>query len=483
MNTRQIPGRDKIGSLAPGKYKTFEGTEIAVENCVKAKVKDLRVEGKTYQNLVSNLDELVGNVYTVKSNAKIKANLLKVSTTYTFIFNISEANYSYTDFGAIMVINYPTLSTNYVNISKKNGIFKVRYTIKEEIPRSISISPHANNDTSSSFKLNNLIILEGDYTNIDLPNSINGIESVLERENINLLENVEWHDGFIDRNNGKGIKDTTYPNAIYSDKMFFNKNILYATNINMSANYTRLRFYASDGTYKDILIATLYELYTKKDTVPDNINHFRILILDSKETPLPSKPYLIQDGEDINNPYPLKLKINDNTTTLNLPIPLRALPNGVADTIEGNKLVQRVGKVVCNGSEDWKLSSVNSNENGLLNIYCTILDVVAKNQINQSLICDKYVRQEVGIAYTTTEGVLINIEKRLYLRLFTSKATTVKKAKEYIKGNPFVVYYELATPIIHNLEIPNISTVRGANIITTENNIKPKLNMKVKVKK
>ena len=161
MNTRQIPGRDKIGSLAPGKYKTFEGTEISIENCVKAKVKDLRVEGKTYQNLVSNLDELVGKVYTKKNEAKVVSNLLKVSTTYTFIINISEANYSDTNFGAIMIINYPTLSTSYVNISKKNGIFKVRYTIKEEIPKNILISPHANNDTSSSFKLENLIILEG----------------------------------------------------------------------------------------------------------------------------------------------------------------------------------------------------------------------------------------------------------------------------------------------------------------------------------
>ncbi len=60
MNTRQIPGRDKIGSLAPGKYKTFEGTEISIENCVKAKVKDLVVEGKTIQDTenLSNIESV-----------------------------------------------------------------------------------------------------------------------------------------------------------------------------------------------------------------------------------------------------------------------------------------------------------------------------------------------------------------------------------------------------------------------------------------
>lgn len=465
-----------------GKYKTFEGTEISIENCMKAKVKDLAVEGKTYQNLVTNLDELAGNVYTTSKYASIPTKMFKTNTTYTVITTINESVYSSTKFGALLVIKYTTIGDSYIPISLVNGTFKIKFTTGAENPTNIRLQVHGANDTTSSFKLDNLVILEGDYTNIDLPINVDGIESVSERENINLLENVEWHDGFIDRNNGKGIKDTTYPNAIYSDKMFFNKNILYATNINMSANYTRLRFYASDGTYKDILIATLYELYTKKDTVPDNINQFRILILDSEETPLPSEPYLIQDGEDINNPCPLKLKINDNTTTLNLPIPLRSLPNNVCDTIEGNKLVQRVGKVVIDGNEDWKLQSCNVKGNGILNIFFIIQDLIIKLKEKQFIICDKYIQQKTPIADTTNEGVLVNEEKRLYLRLFTSKATTVEEAKEYIKDNPFVVYYELATPIIHDLEIPQLNISKGTNIITTENNIKPNVRIKIKTK-
>ena len=367
-----IIGQDMVCGFGNGKYKTFEGTEIAVENCVKAKVKDLVVEGKTYQNLLKQANEynfstdvtVSNNIieYVGSNPIVINSDLIKSDTVYTLYFN---------------VLTLPTETINYpIRINSKGnkydfnlgrggmalGVNKIVFNSGSDISK-LNISLYLTN-YHIGFKCTMPILLEGDYTNIDLPNSINGIESVTEREN-----NV------------------------------------------------------------------------------------------------------------------LSVKINDNITTLNLPIPLRSLPNNVCDTIEGNKLVQRVGKVVCNGSEDWKLSSVNSNENRLLNIYCTILDVVAKNQINQSLICDKYVRQEVGIAYTTTEGVLINIEKRLYLRLFTSKATTVKKAKEYIKGNPFVVYYELATPIIHNLEIPGISTTKGINVITTSNNIKPKLKLKVKVKK
>lgn len=356
-----IIGQDMVCGFGNGKYKTFEGTEIAAENCVKAKVKDLRVEGKTYQNLVSNLDELVGNIYTKKNEAKVVSNLLKVSTTYTFIINISEANYSDTNFGAIMIINYPTLSTSYVNISKKNGIFKVRYTIKEEIPKNILISPHANNDTSSSFKLENLIILEGDYTNIDLPNNINGIESVSEREN-----NV------------------------------------------------------------------------------------------------------------------LSVKINDNTTTLNLPIPLRSLPNGTCNTIEGNKLAQRVGAVLLNGTQDMTLANVNQTLTTRVRIRMDNAKVSKNN-----LICNWFIRTE---AHGDYEYIIIQDSSAgicLFISVLNTKLDTVdlNGIEKYFKENPLIVYYELATPIIHDLEIPSISTTKGTNVITTSNNIKPKLKLKVKVKK
>ena len=228
-----IIGQDMVCGFGNGKYKTFEGTEIVAENCVKAKVKDLVVEGKTYQNLVSNLDELVGKVYTRDTVAIIDSTLFKANTTYTAMVAISESSYSSEKYGAIFSVFYPTLTNGYRDISLKDGTFKLTFSTKGEIPSKIQLGVQYGNSNTSSFKLDNLVILEGDYTNIDIPNSINGIESVAERE----------------------------------------KKLL-------------------------------------------------------------------------------SIKINDNTTTLNLPIPIRSLPNGTCDTIEGNKLMQRVGKVVLDGSAD-----------------------------------------------------------------------------------------------------------------------------------
>ena len=348
-----------------GKYKTFEGTEIVAENCVKAKVKDLVVEGKTYQNLVTNLDELAGNVYTTSKYASIPTKMFKTNTTYTVITTINESVYSSTKFGALLVIKYTTIGDSYIPISLVDGTFKIKFTTGAENPTNIRLQVHGANDTTSSFKLDNLIILEGDYITKELPDSINGIESVAEREN----------------------------------------NIL-------------------------------------------------------------------------------SVKINDNTTTLNLPIPLRSLPNGVADTIEGNKLVQRVGKVVLDGSETYSLWG-----NGLLDNTIGIttsnssLNIVRADRV---FYCDKLpVVGNLSVA-NDFEGITSssNTYKMWTIKLSLNKLTeaTLDKAVNYIKNNNITIYYPLATPIIHDLEIPNISTVRGANIITTSNNIKPNVRIKIKTK-
>lgn len=366
-----IIGQDMVCGFGNGKYKTFEGTEISIENCLKAKVKDLRVEGKTCQNLVSNLDELVGKVYTRDTVAIIDSTLFKANTTYTAMVAISESSYSSEKYGAIFSVFYPTLTNGYRDISLKDGTFKLTFSTKGEIPSKIQLGVQYGNSNTSSFKLDNLVILEGDYTNIDLPNSINGIESVTERE-----ENV------------------------------------------------------------------------------------------------------------------LSIKINDIITPLNIPIPLRSLPNGVADTIEGNKLVQRVGKVVLDGTENWALRVTSDDylvyNCGGLNILKTSTDY---GRSSQKMICEQFAPSNISSMNSTAitkEGICLRESGTGFiLSISKNKLDTQNLAgfKSYLKSNPVTVTYELYSQIIHSLEIPQLATTKGTNIITTTNNIKPKLSMKVKVEK
>ena len=347
----RIIGQDMVCGFGNGKYKTFEGTEIVAENCVKAKVKDLRVEGKTYQNLFkAELSQgHVGNSSTTYDLRVNSEGFSLEEKTYTLYIN--------TNYQLLLYYDYVNTGSSYVSWTDK--IVWTNSTKTNNIR--IMVKKTDNSEITVDEVIGKIVLLEGDYTNIDLPNSINGIESATEKEG-----NV------------------------------------------------------------------------------------------------------------------LSVKINDNTTTLNLPIPLRSLPNGTCNTIEGNKLAQRVGAVLLNGTQDMTLANVNQTLTTRVRIRMDNAKVSKNN-----LICNWFIRTG---AHGDYEYIIIQDSSAgicLFISVLNTKLDTVdlNGIEKYFKENPLIVYYELATPIIHDLEIPQLNTTKGTNIITTSNNIKPKLKLKVKVKK
>lgn len=357
-----IIGQDMVCGFSNGKYTQFEGTEIVAENCVKARIKDLVVEGKTYQNLFKA--EL--------SQGHADSALISKKTTRVNSegFNLPVKNFTISVPKEFEVLIYPNYVNNASGFSPwKNKIVWSNSSETNNI-RIMIRKPDESNITVDEV-IGKVILLEGDYTNTDLPTSINGIESVGEKEN----------------------------------------NILF-------------------------------------------------------------------------------IKINDNITSLNLPIPLRSLPNGVCDTIEGNKLIQRVGKAMLDGSDDENWVNGYGGGDGKNNRFEVGFNYAMSVTTNRTIygLSDKFSYfNTVGIPPSGCFRMVLNTANRLFV-LFNPSTDLVPLEdlsawKTWLSENPVTVYYELATPIIHDLEIPSISTVRGTNIITTENNIKPKLSMKVKVKK
>lgn len=324
-----------------GKYKQFEGIEIVAENCVKARVKDLAVEGKTYQNLIDYYNwSVVNNKYGSLCYYK----LVKPSTIYTAIVHNPSNEYNLRIYWNETIFTYKSL------VVPPNSTLISTNTSKADAPTNgLLFKNSANMEAGIKFEA---VLLESDYTtNTDLPESIDGIESVAEREN----------------------------------------NIL-------------------------------------------------------------------------------SVEVNEDITPLNLPIPLRSLPNGTCDTIEGDKLVQRVGKVTFDGSEDWKSGYTTAG-----NLVFYLINTNFKEL--SSMICDTYI---VG---NTLKDKSIYCGNSWRPQIRDDSCTTVEEFKQLLSENPVTIYYELAEPITHSLEIPQLATVKGTNIISTENNIKPKITMKVKVKK
>lgn len=347
-----IIGQDIFCSFGNGKYTTFEGTEIVAENCLKARVKDLVVEGKTIQDIedLSNIESVAereGNVLSIVNNGK---NLFNPNDTFITSSRLT-----------ISIANVNPNTNYYVKVynSTYTGTFSYYVFINEEWIYKAS-----------------LFLTRG--VCIKTPNNCTKI-------------------GF----NG----------------------------FDESANTEKRIIQVEEGT-----VATSYEPY--REPVATNIN---------------------------------------------LPIPLRSLPNGTCDTIEGNKLVQRVGKVVLDENTEFNFPTSLVMANTVL-IGLTISSIPKVYDSTISAICDKL--QFKNIYSLDESGFFIDkTGTKLWLRLSISiYGSTLEEIKTNLALNPITIYYPLATPIIHNLEIPSMSTTKGTNIITTSNNIKPKISMKVKVK-
>lgn len=164
------------------------------------------------------------------------------------------------------------------------------------------------------------------------------------------------------------------------------------------------------------------------------------------------------------------------TTAISLPQPLRSLPNGVCDEVVGNKLVQRVGKYTCTGNE----TIVLEYNGGLARFKITIKNYKPNLQsIRRPVLSDKFTtttapENYVGLAFSYYACIYIYLEQTI---------KTVDSCKQWLLENKPTFYYELETPIVHEITQPIIPISKGGNIVTTINNIKPNLYIKYKKSK
>ena len=342
-----------------GTYTQFEGANIVAENCLGARVRDLVINGKTYQNLCSKLVLYQGPVDNNHNDLRDK----RVSSEN---FSLKVGKYTIIMIDENMEIalypNYISASSSFItwtncivwdNTSEGNDI---KLVVRKKSQSNITVDE----------VIGKVILLEGDYSNTDLPDSIDGIKSVAEEED----------------------------NTIF-------------------------------------------------------------------------------------------IKINDYiVTNINLPIPLRSLPNGTCDTIKNNQLIQRVGKIVIDGTQSFKLNNINQSKT--TRCYFTLDNANISKGAN-NLICNWYIREgkHGDYEYIIIQSIAEETSNTVFISVLNSKLETrdVNGMKKYFSENPLPVYYELTTPITHSLEIPSINTVSKTNTITTSNNIKPVISCKLKLSK
>lgn len=110
----------------------------------------------------------------------------------------------------------------------------------------------------------------------------------------------------------------------------------------------------------------------------------------------------------------------------------------------------------------WRLQSINSH--GIANFYT----IISGRKNGASDLCDRFAKQTSTIADTTTEGFLPSYSSgttTLYIRIDSTRASTVAEFSTWLENNPTHFVYELATPVTVQLTPTEIETLLGINNI------------------
>ena len=143
----------------------------------------------------------------------------------------------------------------------------------------------------------------------------------------------------------------------------------------------------------------------------------------------------LEEGSTVTTYEPYK----SNVLSTGEEVVLRSLPNGVCDTLNlvTGEYVQRVGKIVLDGSENWYLNTTKTNTQ----VFRLTMSDIATTQNN--LYCET-----MRVASGIDAEIIATNGGGLFIGLLKTKASTVEKFKAYLSQNPITVQYELATPII-----------------------------------
>ena len=497
-------GETKLSDLTSfGKVDSLVGDE---------KVEFTKIKGRTLQNLhnktnyifsyngvtkdtdftvttrdnyikVERLTSTVPN-YTYFNCGVVNKKMLKPSTKYTIVF------------GKNVNVNRVVLtegsSTNQIsdNANIVNGKALITTASNINIGANQLIYAQLNNyNTNTVFELENIMILEGDYTNTPLDQLpyINEIKSVGENEenkiclcatNKNLIKcpsEFEWDS--LKQNLGGDFGVELFKLKLSSNESY-NINIAFEKiKGNITDGYGGVYVYVTDEVFsvypwfasnifdsRNIRYKKLDGSEVIKKTLNFNFRNnenYKYLIVCigvsySKHTTFKINDFVVSktsDGSDL-------IKSNTRQQIITLKEPLRSLPNNVNDTIEGNKVIRRVGKVVLSGNESWTdlggarvndvtffaQCSVSPNMKGISNYtiggYCNTFKFMGATDVYN--------------IDTTVACIGINAQGLVQVRQLKSvlSSSDIQGLKKWLSQNPTTIYYELANPVEELIE-PN----------------------------
>ena len=482
-------------------YLDYEGQHITATNSIEGHAKSAILKGQTLVNLtpkfnddrwvkngsggltINRTDDYIDIQVTSTGSAVIDfkdMTLFKENTEYTFIINVIENTFSN------LYLNNFANSSQSLNV----GYNKFKLTSKALTSNPYIRIGHTGTVTvGSKLKISNILVLEGDYTNVDVP-YFTGMQSVkmpvLTTVGKNLF-NFQGREEYCYYHSSNGLinphasvdtycvevrQNTTYTITIEGRKSlfhitFWDKNLNFISGKSNNADVFQTTFTTPSKT-----------CYVKFSYHRDGITSCQ---LEHGDTSTSYEPY--------------------KSSILSLPeeVVLRSLPNGVCDTFNTRTGVytQRIGEVVLNGSEDWADRSIDVSSDTVITY--SVIDLFNYGFQKTLIHCDKYatligvngVRGAQGVGYGDKECLWLNHQHTgqspyVYINIAKAKLsdTSLKTFKSYLQSNPVTVQYELATPVVKTVDLSDnhVYSYKGTthySCSSEEGSLVPTLSVKV----
>ena len=377
---------------------------------------------------------------------------LKPSTNYTLIFNATITQSHIIHIGGKPGNAFYSTSLSNVANGVNKFLLKTYSEITDKEMNKLFIQ--SNNSKLVEITLTDFILVEGDYTNTDIP-YFTGMQSVklpvLTTTGKNLLNfnsnNVDKYYGF-DAMNGYGekngievgkssVKFTKKASAfgfvikdlIPNTKYVLSYDVDNNSTMTLNNNYVawKKHIFTTDGNGNSPKLS--WGVYN------DNTNNGVCIIYNIQ----------IEEGSTATSYEPFK----SNILTVNEDVALRGISD-VQDTLDclTGEVTERIGEIVLDGSEGWSLHSL-TNEDYLVGVLWSGVKDVKKSTSNA--ISDKLIRRQSTrhnhVFYFTDSILIITFDKEsvssMDLKGLTDKLKTLKPT----------IYYELATESIKTVDL------------------------------
>ena len=155
---------------------------------------------------------------------------------------------------------------------------------------------------------------------------------------------------------------------------------------------------------------------------------------------------------------------------------LKSLENRIYDTIEGNKIIRRVGKLIFNGSEPWQLLKEDDRPSDSLTIGFVCYCEDSWNVVSETLLAsDRFTfyrdnamyyngdREKIG-RFTNSNAIIIRVNRK-------EKAATAEEFKQWLKSNNVTVYYELKQYFEEPVDKYSLPSFSNTTTITSDNGL------------